>query len=744
MPDDVAILGVRHHGPGSARLVGRALDALRPSAVLVEGPPEAVDVLSLAAHEEMRPPVALLVYDLESPRDAAFYPFASFSPEWVAIRWALAAGVTVRLIDAPRSARADDDEPSGDPSARVDPLEAMATAAGFSDGEAWWGRLIEERRGDEDPLAVFDAIRDVMTSLRADSTLPRDRDEEVRESFMRRGIRAAVKEGHERIAVVCGAWHGPALTAAARKERTAKADDECIAGRKASGPARRKVAATWIPWTFGRLAAESGYGAGIASPGWYEHLWLHRGRVSERWMTRVARLMRDEDLDASPASVIESVRMADTLAALRDRAVPSLDDLADATLATLCHGNTAPMRVIERGLVVGERLGAVPSDAPSVPLERDLAAQQKSLRMKVSADSAVLELDQRKETDLARSRLLHRLSVLGVAWGTLRPSETRSAGTFRETWTLQWAPELSVAVIEAARWGNTVADAAAARARDRVRTATSLGELAELLRHVLLSDLVDVVAPLVRRINDIAAVGADMTSLMDAIPTLAQVARYGNVRNADASLVEPLLGGLCVRLCAGLRAACSSLDDDAASAMRRRIDAVHGALATLDRADLRTMWLETLPLVGDDAIHGFVAGRAWRLLLDANAAPADDVARRLSRALSRGNDPAHAAAWIEGMLAGAGAVLVHDERLLGIVDSWIVELRPDAFDAVVPVARRTFATFTAPERRMIGERLRRTVNVAGEETTEADESLDPERVALVQPILRLLLGGPTP
>lgn len=701
-----------------------------------------MDLLGLAAHADMQPPVALLVYDPETPSDAAFYPFASFSPEWVAVRWALAANATVRFIDAPRSARADDESPAPQaPRRRIDPLEAMAEAAGFSDGEAWWSKLIEERRGDEEPLAVFDAIREVMAALRADSTLPRDADEDVREAFMRRGIRAAIKEGHERIAVVCGAWHGPALTAAARKERSAKADDEVIASRKAVGTARRKMAATWIPWTYGRLASESGYGAGITSPGWYEHLWTSGDRVSERWLAKVARLMREQDLDASPASVIESVRMADTLASLRGRALATLEDLSDATLSTLCHGDDAPMRVIERGLVIGERLGAVPSDAPTVPLQRDLAALQKSLRMKVSADSAVLDLDQRKENDLARSHLLHRLLVLGIEWGKLRPSEARSAGTFRETWTLQWTPELAVRVIEAARWGNTVADAAAARARDRIRTATSLDALAELLRHVLFADLPDVVEPLVRRINDVAAVGADISSLMDAIPVLAQIARYGNVRKTDAELVEPILHGLCVRLCAGLRAACVSLDDDAARAMRRRLDAVHGALATLDRADVREMWHATLPQVGDDAIHGLVAARAWRLLLDADAISADEVALRLSRALSRGNDPTAASAWIEGLLAGSGAVLVHDDRLLSIVDAWVTGLSTEAFEAIVPVTRRTFATFEQPERRMIGERLRRSLPVAGG-GSPLDESLDPERVALVHPILRLIFGEP--
>src|SRR5690349_6304261 len=108
-------------------------------------------------------------------------------------------------------------------------------------------------------------------------------------------------------------------------------------------------------------------------------------------MSRVARLMRDDDLDASPASVIDSVRLADSLAALRGRSIASLDELGEATLSILCHGNPLPMRVIERRLIVGSRLGEVPEEAPTVPLQRDLAALQKSLRLKVSPDDAILD-----------------------------------------------------------------------------------------------------------------------------------------------------------------------------------------------------------------------------------------------------------------------------------------------------------------------------------------------------------------
>ena len=78
----VHVLGVRHHGPGSARSVAAALAELRPDAVLIEGPADAGPLLKLAAAEGMTPPVALLAYAVDNPAHSAFWPFAVFSPEW--------------------------------------------------------------------------------------------------------------------------------------------------------------------------------------------------------------------------------------------------------------------------------------------------------------------------------------------------------------------------------------------------------------------------------------------------------------------------------------------------------------------------------------------------------------------------------------------------------------------------------------------------------------------------------------
>ncbi|WP_244612958.1 DUF5682 family protein, partial [Methylobacterium symbioticum] len=129
MPE-IRLFGIRHHGPGSARSLRAALDAFRPDCLLIEGPPDAEALIPLAAGAGMVPPVALLVYRPDRPRDCAFFPYAAFSPEWVALQGALAAGVPVRFIDLPHAVQlADGFGPPGAAAEGAAPIDAEPAAA---------------------------------------------------------------------------------------------------------------------------------------------------------------------------------------------------------------------------------------------------------------------------------------------------------------------------------------------------------------------------------------------------------------------------------------------------------------------------------------------------------------------------------------------------------------------------------------------------------------------------------------
>jgi hypothetical protein len=736
----VHVFGIRHHGPGSARSLREALTALQPDAVLIEGPPDADKLIALAGHPDMQPPVALLVYNPQQPSQAGWYPFAVFSPEWQAMQYALAQGIHVQFMDLPQKHMLALPSPfanlpplqpplSADMLLRLDPLRALAEAAGYSDSERWWEQMFEERR---DSSQLFEAILEAMTSLRAEidgqpSPIPGyDEREARREAWMRKTIRAASRK-YKKIAVVCGAWHAPALT-------TPNPDDDALLKDLPSVTTR----ATWAPWTYGRLSRDSGYGAGIVSPGWYHHLWNSRAEdATAHWLSRVAGLLRSEDLSASPAQVIDAVRLAETLAALRGRPAPGLDELNEAAQTVLCGGDRTPLSLIHRKLIVGETLGSVPEETPAVPLQQDLESQQKRLRLKPSVDEKLIDLDLRTPNDLNRSHLLHRLSLLGIPWGQREKAQTQAQGTFHEYWRLRWQPELTIAVIEASIWGNTVADAATSKARDTADSMATLPALTALVEHVLHADLTDAVDYVMTRLQDQAALTSDTALLMDALPPLVDVVRYGNVRKTDATMVERVIDGLVTRVCIGFVPACVGLDEDAAAAMMLRLIAFNGAVRLLNRPDYTALWLDTLHSAAQrDGLPGLIAGRIARLLYDAQAISSDEVVTALGLALSPGTTPAEAAYFIEGFLRGSGAVVLHDDRLWQLLDVWLSDLPADRFEEILPLLRRTFATFHGPERRQMGERAKQGQRIP---TRDADR-IDVARAAKVLPILARLMG----
>ncbi|REK82289.1 hypothetical protein DVG80_24105 [Rhodococcus erythropolis] len=602
-----------------------------------------------------------------------------------------------------------------------DPLSELAAAAGFDDTERWWDSVIESSSGADS----FDAITEAMEALR--ETVPIDEETAHREAYMRQVLRKTLKDGAERVAVVCGAWHAPALVGALGPA----APD----ARILKGMSKVKTSLTWVPWTHSRLASASGYGAGITSPGWYHHLFTANDKTITRWLTKVARVLRDEDLPISSAHVIEAVRLADTLAALRSRPLAGLSEVTEATRSVMCDGNDVLLDLITRRLVVGEALGAVPEETPTVPLEADLRARSKTLRLRQQAGAKTLDLDLRRDIDVERSQFLHRLGILEIDWGTPADSEVRSTGTFRETWALQWKPEFSVSVIEASLWGTTVAAAATSRVVSKINEPDiSLASLIGLLENSLLANLPAALSAVLESVKTVAALDHDVSHLMAALPTLTRTLRYGDVRGTDVSALVDVADSLLIRICTGLAVAVTGLDDPSAEEFREHLDKVHSAVMVRDDRDASARWLQAMAGVIDrDDVNGLLVGRLVRLLRDSGSITETAAAQRLSRALSVGSTPTGKAGWVDGFLGGGGLVLVHDRALLTLIDTWVRQLREQDFIDTLPLLRRTFGAFEAGERRAIGQAVRGGRRV--ETTVETDARRGRAAMAVVADIL---------
>ncbi|MFG2874802.1 DUF5682 family protein [Streptomyces sp. NPDC048337] len=250
------LLGVRHHSPALAAVVPALLDASGAEVVCVELPADFQPWIEHLADPETEAPVALA--GTGSDGSLAFYPFADFSPELAAIRWAHRSGATVVCCDLPltapgRTARpgapapgpaagqaplpgarpAQGADPAGEPGPGPGPeprggsfADALSAAGTGREGDDLWDRAVEVLAPGCTPEAVRRAALGVGWALRADATAVPARDL-AREAHMREVIAAATAGGH-RVAAVIGAFHAPALasggpTAAAGATGTAPA-----------------------------------------------------------------------------------------------------------------------------------------------------------------------------------------------------------------------------------------------------------------------------------------------------------------------------------------------------------------------------------------------------------------------------------------------------------------------------------------------------------------------------------------
>ena len=723
----IKVFGIRHHGPGSAKCLIKAFDEWQPDCVLIEGAPDADNLIHHVANEGLKPPVALLVYNPKDLQQASYYPFAEFSPEWQAMKWALKQAIPVSFMDLPLSLSFSidnknstvqlldfqDDEgnsleneenteggteseiSSPKPKIHNDPLRYLADIAGYTDSERWWEVTFEQN---DNSIEIFETLLDMMTVLRKELDRIESNETLLREAYMRKLIRKAQKDGFSKIAVVCGAWHAPVLAQIQNfKEKT---DTDALKGLK-----KITTETTWVPWSYDRLSRDSGYGAGVVSPAWYELLFGKRPNATVRWMTKAARLLRKEDLSASSAHSIEAVRLAETLAILRGRSIAGLDELEEAALSIFCDGYDTPMKLIREKLVIGDVIGRVPPEIPQVPLQRDLEAGIKTARLSkeyTTSEAVTKELDLRKDTQLFASYLLHRLVLINIPWGKPMKGSRYKLGTFKETWKLLWKPDYAIRIIEAAQWGNTVEEAATNFVVKKLKTISTLAELTELVEKALDAELKATIPKLVKKLQEMSALSDDVFALMDALPTLVSIAKYGNVRGTDALAVSAVIDEWIPRICIGLPMACVNCDEDATALIFNKLQSTNQAVNLLNQSEHREIWFKTLQQISDlKAINGLLVGGCVRILFDKNKLDISKTAIRMRYALSRGSEVRYAAAWLEGFLNGSGLLLIHNEALWRILDEWVDELAMERLQELLPILRRIFANFSPSERQKL-------------------------------------------
>ncbi len=761
---NIHVFGVRHLSPSGAWHLRRYLDRIQPELVMVEGLSDAVDLTQHWVKKGTKPPIAILAYTAELPVRTLVYPIAKYSPEYQAVLWAHENKRDLEFIDLPsdvflglqdqelrllqqlsvqQESSVDDEtlnpesrtacetthessEPEDSQSLSI--YDEVARRCGEKDYDSYWERNFEHNLNDDAyRLAAFELGR----SLRNDDQDGVRRQAEclVREAYMRRCISRAIKRGvpAEKIVAVVGAYHAPVLDS-----RSSEMSDEELASLP-----KRESKLTLMPYSYFRLSAQSGYGAGNASPAYFELMWEALNNedlpgLAGKYLSLVARHVRENGTHRSTAEVIEGVRLARTLSALHDGYAPTLGDLHDAAVTLLGHGELSTIASALAQVDVGTAIGELPKGVSRTSIQEDFDRQLHQLKLEPYRTTVKkdLNLDLRENRqaksatsaflDLSRSSFLHRLRVLQIQFAVPLPTQQQSA-TWAENWTLQWTPESEITLVESVLLGETVELATGYKLKQQIEEASSIHGAATLVHDACQCALPDMMDHARKRLQELSTQSSALPAIAQAAFRLMQVVRYGDVRKFDSSLLVPLIDELFVQGCLGLHDS-ANCDARAAVEIADSIDLLNRvALEFHDIID-EALWQKSLQLLSDvDDRNPMLSGLACAILLERNWMDNNALAKEVSRRLSPGIAADLGAGWFEGLSSRNRYGLIARQLLWSHLADYIASLDEEQFRRSLVFLRRAFGAFTPNEKRGIAENL---AHIWGIDTETAAEALD--------------------
>jgi len=705
------VYGIRHHGPGSSAALQMALREQQPDCIIIEGPTDAEACIPIVSDIKLRPPVAILVYRKKEISTAAYFPFTAYSPEWLALKYGQHHKIETRFMDLPQALQfelsdrkekgiqtslfsAKFNPPTDTRQLAIDPMRLIAQLAGYDDVERWWEVTFEHMGASEEIFPVISRMIHELRSAQHKQSL----ETSFREAFMRTRIRQSIKDGFKNIAVICGAWHLPALEDLGLFPE--RGDIKLLRGLKT----KLKTEAIWIPWSYERMTRVQ-YGAGVTSPAWYELLFKKRDQAAVYWMAKVATLLRKKDFTVSSAATIEAIRLANTLATMRGLAIPGMKELQNAAISVICNGNTAPMELIAQKIIVGNKVGRVPDSQITSPLQRDLIARIKKARLTKffnSSEPATKKLDLRVQSNMDASTLLHQMLLLEIPWGKKNKGPKGQTGSFAEYWRLKWRMDYMIRIIDAGMWGKTIEKAASSKALHQLQEFQKPEDIAHLLTLCLNSNLKETSVKIIDKLEDASALSSDVFGLMGTLPPIFQILKYGSTRNIPVDALQIFVEQISPRVFAMLQGACTGKNDEAARAIYEQIITFHQGITSWDDVDMINGWSQCLMNIMHGAgVPVFLSGALLRLLFDKGRVQYDEIVMRMSYALSERRAPIQAVNWLEGFLIGSGLIFVYHQKLWDLVNNWVVSLPEDRFQETLPLLRRAFANYQPAERRKL-------------------------------------------
>lgn len=691
----------------------------------MEGPEDATELIPALTDEDAVPPIALLAWRTDRERGTALWPFASYSPEYAALSWARANGRRARFVDLPSGSAILPNEEDPTEGAGVDAFADVAEARGQRSFEEFWEADFEA------PAHSPDGFRAAITAwadLVREGPSSRRQWHRARDAWMWRHAQA--ESGT--VLLVAGAAHVAAL---------AVGDVEPELVKTIAPPVPTGL--TLVPFSYTRLAEQTGYGAGNRAPRYYQRAHdagCDYGRATLEVLVEFAGELRLRGHSASLADVIEAWRLARSLTELRGKVDPGLDEVREAAVATMCRGDKHHVDTLLWPTMVGQAIGKVPARVGRNALQDEFWREVEARRLPKTDSDTRFTLQLVEPFQVATSVFLHRLRISDIPYASFlavsqsgRPDKTMEAGgqdalqRTREVWEARWTPATDVELVTAIVHGDTLVAVAARKLGERLAAARGTGDTADVLMEAVVCDVPAVSAEALVACELRAVDDDDVLSLARAARALANLVRFGSSRRhlAAEETLAALRDKVYARALLRVAGACVG-NDEAVAPARSTLRILHEVAA--DREGWRAC---AESIMNDGLVHPACAGLAAGLLYIGGTLSEADLAHRIAYRLT--GDPVEGAGFLEGVLDVNAMVLCRSRPIVAALDAYLATLDKERFPELVPVLRRAFASLGATERRYLLENVLQLRKV--EEVSEAKAILDEKDTAALDGLM---------
>lgn len=732
---------VRHHSPACSFHLEKAAEDYKPDLILIEGPENAGNLISVLLHEDTKPPLALYY----AYRDRAglvtekkgdykcYYPFLDCSPELTALRQAKDNGIPARFIDlsygeiligtaSGKGIRREGNKQTYNDDyllSRSRYLALLCEKTGLRDFEELWEKYFEIQGLTE---ATADFVRQMLTyCILSRKNTPEEELEEdgtiLRERYMAKQIAEASKT-YKKILVVTGGFHSCGLWELLSKEQDGT---YAFTGKPVKLHKEADGQQEVYPMAYSMEAADAlnGYASGMQSPGFYQRVWKNlkeqetaAGAYEDavlHFLASSGRQARRKEESVSSYDEICAFSMARGLAALRGKREPGLYELKDSVRSSFVKGELnlstdGALRVLKE-LVTGTQVGRLCKDAARPPLLSDFEEQCRSFGLKLHStleQTVTLEIF-KKEKHLRMSRFFYQAEFLDCSFAKRKKGadlvKRQDQNRIREIWTYKWSEQVTAALIDASISGGTCEEAARSLLKSRFGESTGCREAAELLVKGFLMGLSEEQAEMSVHLAEVLAADGDFFSLTKGFSHMLMLLELQDLYQVRDALHLDQVTEQCFQKIIQLLPSMGQVGEERQQECMESLRLLYQAAGRNNANERKPVLMEALKgLLGRGSVNPGVEGTVLGLLYGYEGGFGRQITET-ARGYIQGSGEmlSKSAAFLRGLFFTARDFVFVSGEFLNLIDELLGRLSGEEFLRLLPELRMAFGYFTPLE-----------------------------------------------